>query len=78
MLVCGANLKEPHTKALEDGLFELGLKGKEGIARVLYCTIIGSKIVILHCFIKKPDKIPKKELETAKRRVMEVKQNVNS
>ena len=77
MLVYGANLKEPHTKALEDGLFELRLKGKEGIARVLYCTVIENKIVMLHCFIKKTDKIPRKELETAKHRMMEVRKNVN-
>jgi phage-related protein len=77
MLVYGANLKEPHTKALEDGLFELRLKGKEGIARVLYCTVIGNRIVMLHSFIKKTDKIPRKELETAKHRMMEVRKNVN-
>ena len=77
MLVYGANLKEPHTKALEDGLFELRLKGKEGIARVLYCTVIGYRIVMLHCFIKKTDKIPRRELETAKHRMMEVRKNVN-
>lgn len=39
----GANLGEPHSKAFGDGLFELRLKGKEGIARVFYCTIIEKK-----------------------------------
>ncbi len=33
-----ANLGEPHTKAMGDGLFELRLKSTEGIARVFYCT----------------------------------------
>ena len=35
----GANLGLPHTKALGEGLFELRLKGAEGIARVFYCTL---------------------------------------
>lgn len=64
----GANLGEPHTKALGDGLFELRLKGKEGIARVFYCTRIGKRIVMLHCFVKKTQKIPQKELQIAQAR----------
>ena len=35
----GANLGLPRTKALGEGLFELRLKGAEGIARVFYCTL---------------------------------------
>lgn len=38
----GANLGEPHTKAFGGGLFELRLKGAEGIARVFYCTLVVS------------------------------------
>ena len=41
----------PHTKAIDDGLFELRLQSKEGIGRVFYCTLIGNEIVILHTFI---------------------------
>ncbi len=37
----GPNLGEPHTRAMGDGLFELRLKGAEGIARVFFCTLIG-------------------------------------
>jgi len=56
-----------------DGLFELRLKAAEGIARVFYCTLIGRRIVMLHQFIKKSEKTPRKELEIAKRRMKEVK-----
>ena len=45
----------PHVRAMGEGLFELRLKAEEGIARVLYCTVIGKKIMILHQFIKKSD-----------------------
>lgn len=48
MLEFGSNLGMPHTKFLEDGLIELRVKGKEGIARVFYCTLIGKRI---RCFI---------------------------
>ena len=56
-----------------DGLFELRLKAAEGIARVFYCTVVGRKIVVLHKFVKKTDKTPKKELETARARLKEIK-----
>ena len=73
MHVVGAHLGEPHTKALGDGLFELRLIGAEGIARVMYCTLSGRRIVMLHGFVKKTQKTPHAELETAIRRMKEVK-----
>jgi phage-related protein len=69
----GPDLGMPHTRALGDGLFELRLKAQEGIARVLYCTISGRKIMILHQFIKKTNKTPSKELALARRRMQEIK-----
>lgn len=74
MLSEGAHLGEPHTKAIGNGLFELRLKGKEGIARVMYCTVINRKIIMLHSLIKKTQKTPKKELNLAKQRMKEVKE----
>lgn len=73
MKIEGPNLGEPLTKAMGDKLFELRLKGKEGIARVFYCTRVGNTIFMLHCFVKKTQKTPKKELEIAKKRLREVK-----
>lgn len=55
-----------------DGLFELRIKGKEGIARVFYCTVVGQRIVMLHGFIKKSEKTPLKELKLARLRLAEV------
>ena len=75
MLEFGSNLGLPHTKAIEDGLFELRLKSKEGIARVFFCTKVGKKIIMLHSFIKKSQKTPKKEIKIAKSRMSEVKKN---
>lgn len=72
----GPNLGEPHTKAMGNGLFELRLKGAEGIARVFYCTVVNKRVFMLHCMIKKTQKAPRKELEIARERLKEV-QNGN-
>jgi len=69
----GANLGEPHTKALGNGLFELRLKGAEGIARMCYCTLAQQRIVMLHCFVKKSQKTPAADLQLAQARLKEVK-----
>lgn len=73
MRVVGANLGEPHTKTMGDGLFELRLMGAEGIARVMYCTLSGRRIVMLHGFIKKTQKTPRANLDIAMRRMKEIK-----
>ena len=73
MLVVGSNLGEPHTAPMGSGLFELRLKASEGIARVMYCTVVGKRIVMLHCFVKKTQKTPKQDLNLAIQRMKEVK-----
>ncbi len=73
MVALGPNLGEPHTKAIGDGLFELRLKGAEGIARVFFCTLVGRRVVMLHSFVKKSNKIPLRELEVAESRLKELK-----
>jgi len=73
MMEYGANLGQPHTEAFGEGLFELRLKGAEGIARVFYCTLVGRQIVMLHCFVKKTQKTPVKERKIAEKRMKEIK-----
>ncbi len=72
MLEFGSNLGMPHTRFIEEGLIELRIRSKEGIARVFYCTLVKKKIVMLHVYVKKSNKIPKKELQVAKNRMKEV------
>ena len=69
----GPILGKPYTAPMGDGLFEIRAKGKEGIGRSLYCTMVRKEIVILNSFIKKSQKTPKKELDLAKKRMKEVK-----
>jgi len=69
----GPDLGMPHTRAMGLGLFELRLKAQEGIARVFYCTVADRRIVMLHQYIKKSERTPRRELEIAQRRMREVK-----
>ncbi len=73
----GPDLGMPHTRAMGEGLFELRLKAAGGIARVFYCTLGRPEIVMLHQYIKKSEKTPPKELGTARRRMREVKREIN-
>ena len=75
MLNHGPHLGMPHTKAMGDGLFELRIKAKEGIARVFYCVQIQQEIVMLHSYIKKTQNTPDKELKTALKQLEEVKKH---
>jgi phage-related protein len=72
MKIWGPNLGMPFTRSMSGGLFEIRAVWKEGIGRAFFCTVAGEQIVILHEFIKKSDKTPKKELETARKRLLEV------
>ena len=73
MEVFGPDLGMPHTRAMGEGMFELRIKAGEGIARVFYCTLVGRRIVFLHQYVKKTEKTPLRELEVARRRLKEIK-----
>ena len=68
-------LRMPHSRAVGGGLFELRPRGREGIARVFYCTRIGRRIVVLHSFLKKTQETPRRELEIARRRQREAEKS---
>lgn len=69
----GNEVREPHTKALGEGLFEIRAKGEEGIARAFF-TFRGNRVIlILSIFIKKTQKTPKKELDKARKILKELK-----
>lgn len=69
----GPDLRLPHSRAMGGGLFELRPRGREGIGRVFYCMRVGREIIVLHDFVKKTQETPRAELETAQRRMKEVK-----
>lgn len=71
----GPSLGRPHTAPLGKGLFEIRAKGPEGISRSLFCTVKGQEIVVLHTFIKKTQKVPKKHMDLARKRMKDVTSN---
>ena len=66
-------VREPYVKHLEGPVWEMRLRGKDGIARAAYVTASGRRVVVVHVFGKKTQKTPRRELETALRRAKEVK-----
>ncbi len=67
------NVREPYVKHLEGPLWEMRMKGKDGVARAAYVTAAERRVVVVHVFVKKTQKTPRRELETALRRAKEVK-----
>ena len=63
--VNGNKLREPYTKYLRDGIFELRAKEGSDITRVLYFYVTGNKAVLTHGFVKKTSKTPSSEIERA-------------
>jgi phage-related protein len=63
---------EPYIKHLEGRIWEMRLKGKDGIARALYVTALGRRIVVLRVFAKKTQKTPRREIELARNRAKEL------
>lgn len=62
----GNRLREPYSKHLEDGIFEVRGKVGSDISRVLYFFYYGGRIILTNGFIKKTQKTPRNELEKAK------------
>ena len=65
-------VREPYIKHLEGKLWEMRLIGRDNIARVIYVAASGRRVVVLHVFIKKSDRTPRRALEIARARAKEV------
>jgi phage-related protein len=50
---------------LEGKLWELRVSAVEGIARGLYVTMDGRRVIVLHVFEKKTQKTPRRAIELA-------------
>ena len=64
----GNMAREPLTKHIEDGIFELRSKVGTDIVRILYFFEENRIIIATNGFVKKQQKTPKSEIELAKRR----------
>ena len=64
----GNMLREPYSKHLDDGIFELRCKFGSDITRVLYFFYYEGRIILTNGFVKKAQKTPKEEIQLAKDR----------
>ena len=62
----GNALREPYSKPIGDGLFELRIKFASDITRIFYFFIVGNKIILTNGFVKKTAKTPPSEIKRAK------------
>ncbi len=62
----------PHVRHLVDKLWEIRMKGRSGIARAIYVTVTGRRIVVLHAFVKKTQKTPRAAIRLALQRAKEL------
>ena len=63
-----AGVHEPYVKHLDGKLWEMRMKGKDGIARAIYISAQRERVVVLHAFVKKSQKTPQRALEIARQR----------
>ena len=63
----GPKLREPYSKHLDDGIFEIRAQVGVDISRVLYFFMVGKNVIITHGFIKKTQKTPSSEIARAKK-----------
>lgn len=67
-----ALVREPYVKSLGDGLYEIRMSGRDGIARALYVTAKARRVVVVLVFVKKPQKTPPAVIKLARSRAKEV------
>ena len=66
-------LRTPHVRHLDGKLWELRVPAGEGIARGIYVTAAGRWVIVLHVFVKKSRKTPRRALATARERMKQVR-----
>jgi phage-related protein len=66
-------IREPHVKHLEGPLWEIRMKGRDGISRALYVVAKPKRVVVVRVFAKKTQKTPRREIELALKRAEDVK-----
>jgi phage-related protein len=65
-------VREPYVKHLESGLWEIRMKGRDGISRALYVVTKPKRVVVLRVFVKKSQKTPRKEIRLALTKAEEI------
>lgn len=72
----GNQLREPYSKLIDDGIFEIRCKVGNNITRLLYFFYYKGKIILTNGFVKKTQKTPLEEIKVAKARRIDYKRRV--
>ncbi len=67
------HVRRPYVKPLSRKLYKMRMTGKDGIARAVYVAASGRRLIVVHAFIKKSQKTPKRNLELAQQRAKEIR-----
>jgi phage-related protein len=62
----------PHVRPLGEKLWEMRLNGAAGIGRAIYTATAGQRLVVLHAFVMKTQKTPRRAIDLARKRLREV------
>jgi phage-related protein len=62
----------PHVRPLGEKLWEMRLSGKEGIGRAIYAAAAERRLIVLHAFVKKTQKTPRRAIDLALTRLKEI------
>ena len=65
-------VRGPYVDHLQGPLWEMRLKGRDGIARAVYVAARGQRVVVVRVFVKKTQKTPRREIELALKRAKDV------
>lgn len=65
-------MREPYVKHLRGKLWEMQMIGRDGIARAIYVTAAGQRVVIVRVFRKKTQNTPRSEIDLALKRAEQV------
>lgn len=63
------NVGMPHIRHVDGKLWEIRMTGRDGIGRAIYAARTGKLLTVLHVFIKKTQKTPRKNIEIAHERL---------
>lgn len=66
------HVHQPYIDHLDGPIWEIRMKGRDGIARALYVTATGKRIVVVRVFVKKTQKTPPAEIRLAKKRAGDI------
>ena len=66
------DMRMPYVRHLQGQLWEMRLRGRDGISRAIYVTVQYRRVVVVRVFVKKTEETPRREIRLALQRAREV------